>query len=376
MISLAWTQLPKIAKLLPISLQNEIQRRVYEEIPRHKLVLSPWTELFRLTISKLGLPYLNKKFNVQYCNERFDQSAANYVSKSNQITGVFSYFDTALETFRVAKRKKLLKIYELPTPYWRSVYNICEKDKIRRPEWANTLPASRDFEITANRRDEELQLADIVVVPSKFVLDSLNDAPRFKADVVVVPYGCNEKSVNLEITDYSGANRLKLLFAGTLAQSKGLGDLLEVVSNLQDKVSLTIAGENAYDLSVERFPWNCSYIGHVPNTELLRQMQVHDVFILPTLYEGLSIALLEAISLGMAVVSTTSCGLDVSSIKDQQALLLEPGRPAQLSECLLQLVNHSEKLQLLKKSARKWARKNTWEQYRTKLCDGLQPFLS
>ena len=43
----------------------------------------------------------------------------------------------------------------------------------RRPEWAPTLIATNDSDEKLARKDEELSLAETIVLPSKFVLESL-----------------------------------------------------------------------------------------------------------------------------------------------------------------------------------------------------------
>jgi len=69
--------------------------------------------------------------------------------------------------------------------------------------------------------------------------------------------------------------------------------------------------------------------------ELLGSM---DVFCLPSLTEGTSLTLLEAMATGLPVVATSVGGTPEVVASDASGLLVEPGRPDQLAEALFQVL--------------------------------------
>jgi glycosyltransferase involved in cell wall biosynthesis len=63
-----------------------------------------------------------------------------------------------------------------------------------------------------------------------------------------------------------------------------------------------------------------------------------DVFVLPSRWEGLPIALLEAMSLGLPIVATRVEGVDEAVLDHVHGLLVPVGDAAALSEAILQLL--------------------------------------
>src|SRR5690606_27417924 len=62
-----------------------------------------------------------------------------------------------------------------------------------------------------------------------------------------------------------------------------------------------------------------------------------DIFVLPSLWEGLPIGLLEAMSMGKAIIATRVDGTSEIIMNNENGLLTEPGNTADLSSSLLRL---------------------------------------
>ncbi len=380
--TLAWNAPPWLTRLLPSGLRAVCQRRAFSELPAAKLNAHPWPELARLAFRNLNLPWLGphlrNRYRIEAVNRRFDSAVAYRVAHSSGLSGVYSYFDTSLHTFREARRIGLRTFYELPTPYWRLVERILasEHRRFQNSAWAATLPSCETIAEAGIHRDEELQLADIVIVPSPFVRDSLALAPSFKGEIIVVPYGCPEPTH--EKSPHQSQEPLKLLFVGTLSQSKGLADLLEAVLPLGDQVKLTLAGSfpslGASNLKSQISERPIRQLGQIPHHTLMAELRHHDLLILPTLYEGLSLAVLEAMSQGLPVLTTTHSGFQGIVEGGKQMLLIPPGDPNSLRMSLQELLNHRESLFRLAAAGLEWARGNTWSVYRQKLRTALAPF--
>jgi len=69
-----------------------------------------------------------------------------------------------------------------------------------------------------------------------------------------------------------------------------------------------------------------------------RVVGAFDVFVLPSIYEGLSIALLEAMAQGKPSVVSRVGGLPELIDHEHQGLLVEPGDPAELAQAILRLL--------------------------------------
>ena len=59
----------------------------------------------------------------------------------------------------------------------------------RYPEWEPTLEATREPEEKLCRKERELQLADRITCPSKFVMDSIPTEIRNRIPCQIAPFG-------------------------------------------------------------------------------------------------------------------------------------------------------------------------------------------
>ncbi|MFS1704631.1 glycosyltransferase family 4 protein [Alteromonas sp. AMM-1] len=139
----------------------------------------------------------------------------------------------------------------------------------------------------------------------------------------------------------------KLLFLGYIGQRKGVYDLVDAVAILKAQgvtgFTITVGGngeiEQLKTLIKEREL--CAYfdvIGWVTGEQKYRLMNESDVLLLPSHNEGLPIAILEAMSAGLAVISTTVGGIPEAIPNDQTGLLIEPGDQQALASAIAKYI--------------------------------------
>ena len=81
--------------------------------------------------------------------------------------------------------------------------------------------------------------------------------------------------------------------------------------------------------------------GWLPRAELLRHYQSADIFVLPSDDEGMSYALLEAMSCGLPVAASAVGGLP-EIIDDQVGALFEPANPSALADSVVALLKRAD----------------------------------
>jgi glycosyltransferase involved in cell wall biosynthesis len=86
--------------------------------------------------------------------------------------------------------------------------------------------------------------------------------------------------------------------------------------------------------------------------DVLRWLTGADVFVLPSRYEGLPVALMEAMSVGRAIVATAVGGVPQVLTDETDALLVPPERPDALAEALERLQEDPALVERLGKGAR------------------------
>ena len=100
-----------------------------------------------------------------------------------------------------------------------------------------------------------------------------------------------------------------LLFAGRISPEKGVHTLLEALRPLPRHKTLVLAGGTSYSddyiEQVKALAWDeVIFLGRVGREEMEELLSSCYAFILPSVMEGLSIALLEALSYGNCIVTT------------------------------------------------------------------------
>jgi glycosyltransferase involved in cell wall biosynthesis len=87
----------------------------------------------------------------------------------------------------------------------------------------------------------------------------------------------------------------------------------------------------------------------------------HDVFLFPSLMEGLPLVLLEAMATGMPVITTETCGMPDVVENDYNGLLVPPANALAIEEGILRLARSVELREKLGMAARETMKRYTWE---------------
>jgi starch synthase len=363
---LSWNPDAVINHFLPKSLRNQLARRSSPKSVRPFVRTAPVRELGRLFFGAFGIDVVLQDL---------DRKVAARLGRAKNWTGVYAYEDGALESFRTAKNHGIHCIYDLPIGHWRAAQQIYREETELQPDWAETLTGLSDSDEKLARKEEELKLAERVVVASSFTEQTLRGA-NFNAGVSVIPYGAPAVSQN-EIIPRFGP--LRILFAGSLGQRKGLSYLLKAVESVgRDIVKLTLLGRKAgsncvpLEAAVHRHRW----IPTLPHQEVLREMQRHDVLVLPSLFEGFGLVILEAMAQGLVVIATPHTAAP-DLIDDGVDGFIVPIRSSEaISEKLEILAASLERLREMKLASRRKAERQRWEVYRRALAEMAQEVVS
>lgn len=129
-----------------------------------------------------------------------------------------------------------------------------------------------------------------------------------------------------------------ICFVGRLSDQK---NVLELVSSLEPQdVSLTIVGSGYLEDEIQRVAEEhdieVTFRGNVRNDDLPEILNRHELFVLPSLYEGMPKALLEAMSCGLPVVGTDVMGINEVIDHESDGLLCDPVAPS-ISEAITRL---------------------------------------
>ncbi|MBU0496641.1 MAG: glycosyltransferase, partial [Candidatus Thermoplasmatota archaeon] len=114
------------------------------------------------------------------------------------------------------------------------------------------------------------------------------------------------------------------------------------------------------------------FLGIVKHNAIKHVYRLADVFVLPSLNEGMSNSLLEAISSGLAIITTDTGGSN-KIVDDQNGIFIKKQSQEDIFHALEALYFNAEILKSKKESSRERAKQFTWksvaEQYMEKYCE-------
>jgi len=99
----------------------------------------------------------------------------------------------------------------------------------------------------------------------------------------------------------------------------------------------------------------------IPSGQIQEYFAAHDVFLFPSLLEGLPTVLLEAMASGMPVVTTETCGMQDVVEDGFNGLLLPPADAKAIEEAVLRLAASAELRRCLGQAAQQTMTRYTWE---------------
>ncbi len=203
---------------------------------------------------------------------------------------------------------------------------------------------------------------------------------------MVKDYGCApDRAVNV----YCGSNisvsqddlfddtryaRQNILFVGVEWERKGgfvLVEAFKIVLNRFPKATLNIVGcTPKIDLP------NCRVVGKVPLAEISEYFKQASVFCLPTKLEPFGIVFLEAMAHKLPVVATNIGAIPEFIIEGKNGYLVEPDRPQQLAEKLIELLDSPAQCQSFGEYGhRRFWDIYTWEKTGVRIRENIERFI-
>ena len=249
---------------------------------------------------------------------------------------------------------KLSRIPVFPTLHTPSVF----VDK--RSNW--------DLRVYCNKAVNQFvyRLADRVIVVSQEIKEEVQKRFGIKdTKLVFLKNGivCDEdalRPLDLQREFPTSANKLKLIAVGRLVPLKNFDILVrtiaEVINQGQNDLLVLIAGEGEDRMRLEKLIRDLGIESYVKllglRHDVMGLMQACDLFVMPSRYEGLSLAMIEAMACGLPIIASDVRGLNDYITNEQNGLLFPVGDYKALAERILQLANNRKLRSKLSQGAR------------------------
>jgi glycosyltransferase involved in cell wall biosynthesis len=228
----------------------------------------------------------------------------------------------------------------------KSEFEIVREEEMRFPQLARPMAAPPDSYFCRIQREWETTSA--IVVNSNWSKLALRQQGVPDSSLFVVPLPFQPATPGT--VRAFNRPKLRVLWLGTLCLRKGLPYAFAAAEQLADTpVDLTFAGPCEVNLEAIRLPANARYVGAVTRSEAADLYDTHDVFIFPTISDGFGLTQLEALSKGLPVIATTSCGEVVEDSKS--GFLIKPRDSRGLADSIRRFVDEPDLLSRMSMNA-------------------------
>jgi glycosyltransferase involved in cell wall biosynthesis len=205
---------------------------------------------------------------------------------------------------------------------------------------------------------------------------AMNTAPELP--IPIIPNG-------IDVDQFLPANRLnrepppRLLFVGRLTRQKGLVYLLEALVMLDAPYALAIAGDGDQRAALETRAAELGigdrihFAGWCSREEIINHYAAADVFVFPSLDEGMSNAVLEAMACGLPIVATDIPGNAELVVEGKNGYLIPPRDSEALAERLQRLMLSPALREKMGRESRLSSKAYSWDKVAETYASLIQP---
>ncbi len=230
---------------------------------------------------------------------------------AGKIDIVHTWPTAAAQTLKTAARLGIPTVLERPNAHTRFAYDIVRKECERL---GVTLPRGHEHAYNAEvlrREEEEYRLADRLLCPSEFVARTFLDEGYPAAKLARHRYGFDETRYYPDTAPRERNKGLTMISVGVCAVRKGLHYALEawLRSPAHHDGTFLIAGDFVPEYAAKLAPMlshpSIKVLGH--RNDVPELMRKSDIMVLPSLEEGFSLAIAEAVGSGCVPLVSENC---------------------------------------------------------------------
>lgn len=274
----------------------------------------------RMMKNGVNLVFLNKK-------RGFDFSC---IKKLKRI--VCSFKPDIIHTHLYALKYGVFAGHGIPIIH--TLHSVASKENTRFQRWVNRSFYKKGIVLPVALNEENKKSFDLV-----YKIDGLN--------IPIVPNGVDLGRC-LKKDDYGIHGTVRLLHIGRFANEKNHMELLRSVKELLTEgfdVHLDLIGDGALRSNIESFVCDNNMNGSVsllgPQENVFGFLHDADIFVLPSLYEGLPMTIIEAMGTGLPIVASRVGGIPNIVIDHENGLLCDT-TSSSITSAIKAFINNEE----------------------------------
>lgn len=356
--------------LASLIVDEEIKNRI---VKRQCLQIDGKVKIFcegRSLLAKVGIQNKFPAFR-KYISfyKKFGEKVAKVAIRSDA-DAVIMYDTTAADCFQYLEKKdkKIVKILDVTIGSRLYAKNLYEKEMINfntdcfRKEYPDLWNPS-----ILNRFAQEIKKADYAIAGSEYVKKTLIYSGMEAEKIFIVPYGTSRRTIRKKINKNFGKEKLELLFVGQINYRKGIHHLLNVVRRFdKSEIHLNIAGEikkdNEFYLNYKNDE-RISFLGQISHEKIDEVYFKNDIFILPSLSEGMARVGIEALGCGLPIICTENTGVNDIINNGVNGFVIPVSNEDALFDKIKWFLMNTDKISRMSENAVKTASLYSWDNY-------------
>jgi len=338
-------------------------------LPANKVVTFPWFGIRYKRIAHSAASRSDPAAGWLWGGKRFCELASRL--RDHHADTVYAFTSAARELFLSWKGSARLVLDHATAPRLFET-QLMAREADRFADWGPRYHRITESDHAYDQRQRaEVGLADIVVCGSSFIKRQL-EAQGVLSDVLkVVPLGFELPFPvpELQTGDSAADGSLHVLFAGSEGIRKGIGYLSQSIGLLHShNISARYVGDLGFsERGLRELRKTGVIVGRVPRAEMWKHYHWADILVLPSLSETFGLVILEAMSMGVPVITTfNTAGPDI--IREGVDGFLVPIRDSEaIAACLDWMARNPAKVREMGHAAARRAGEFTVERYGQRL---------
>ncbi|MBI3633473.1 MAG: glycosyltransferase family 4 protein [Candidatus Vogelbacteria bacterium] len=200
--------------------------------------------------------------------------------------------------------------------------------------------------------------ADIVTALSNYLADFARSMGAKKAEVVPNGVDLNRFAIKGSAGTIGDKNKIVLISTSRLVKKNAIGDIIRSLKFLPENVVFRSIGLGMEEVALKNLVDELGLEDRVEmlpfayHDQMVNQLSASDIFIRPSLSEGLGISFLEAMAVGLPIIATNVGGIPDFLTDGKTGLFCEVNNPKSIADKVMRLIKEPDLYKSLSRNGR------------------------
>ena len=297
---------------------------------------------------------------------RFGKQIARYIDK--ETPDILVMFDfTAVPCWERLENRNVIKVLDMSSVPAVQILKIIDEEQCKGRKEDYQLLGRRYTEKRCRYYNREIEMADYFLVASEYAERVIMNMGISKSRIYKVPYGLDAGHFKRYGKNVVIDGKVIFIFVGRLEGTKGFYYMMEAIKKVwkvrQDFELVLVGDACGNEKHLNEYRPGIQFEGRRSSADLIQLYNQSNVCISPSLWEGFSFSLLEAMSCGLPVIATDrSAALDI--VQDgEEGFVVQAGDSNQIADKIVWFLDHKEEISSMGEKASLATKKYSWENY-------------